>query len=180
MKRWNWIAAAVATVMVVLLVAGDVTAPVLAAGRSKNAFGFNSSNVHGFPTGSAEITGGGAYDMGTNFVHAAGGCRCTSDIHQGPFNGCLADEGVRWDTAALLENTPFKCSASASETLKTAHTGGHTVALVADFYRQGDGIDESFTAKMIVSDTDLAPDVAGVQNVWIQGIGCDSAVVNFN
>ena len=61
-----------------------------------------------------------------------------------------------------------------------AHTGDQTVVLVADFYRQGDGTDESFTAKMIVSDVDLAPEIAGVQNVWIQGIGCGSAVANFN
>jgi hypothetical protein len=54
------------------------------------------------------------------------------------------------------------------------------VVLVADFYRASDGIDESFTAQMIVSSQDLAPDIAGVQNVWIQGVGCGSAVVNFN
>jgi hypothetical protein len=32
---------------------------------------------------------------------------------------------------------------------------------------------------MIVSEIDLAPEIPGVQNVWIQGIGCGSAVVNF-
>jgi len=51
---------------------------------------------------------------------------------------------------------------------------------MADFYRQGDGNDESFTAKMIVSNSDLAADIPGVQNVWIQGVGCGSATVNFN
>ena len=52
--------------------------------------------------------------------------------------------------------------------------------LVSDFYRQGDGNDESFTAKMIVSSSDLDPVLPGVQNVWIQGVGCGSAIVNFN
>jgi hypothetical protein len=32
---------------------------------------------------------------------------------------------------------------------------------------------------MIVSESDLAPEIDGVQNVWIQGIGCGPAVVSF-
>jgi hypothetical protein len=87
---------------------------------------------------------------------------------------------VRWDTSALLSSTTFKCTGATGETLKTAHTGDKTVVLFSDFYRQGDGNDESFTAQMIVSETDLAPDIEGVQNVWIQGIGCGTAIVNFN
>ena len=52
--------------------------------------------------------------------------------------------------------------------------------LDADFYRAGDGNDESFTAQMIVSAEDIAPDIAGIQNVWIQGVGCASAIANFS
>jgi len=52
--------------------------------------------------------------------------------------------------------------------------------LQADFYRAGDGIDESFTAQMIVSETDLASDIDGVQNLWVQGVGCGTAIVHFN
>jgi hypothetical protein len=48
------------------------------------------------------------------------------------------------------------------------------------FIAPPNGIHESFTAQMIVSSQDLAPDIAGVQNVWIQGVGCGTAVVNFN
>jgi hypothetical protein len=33
---------------------------------------------------------------------------------------------------------------------------------------------------MIVSQDDLAPEIEGVQNVWIQGVGCGSAIVHFN
>jgi hypothetical protein len=51
--------------------------------------------------------------------------------------------------------------------------------LLADFYRQGDGDVESFTARMFVSDSDQAPDIEGVQNVWIAGVGCGTAIVNF-
>jgi hypothetical protein len=52
--------------------------------------------------------------------------------------------------------------------------------LLADFYRAGDGNDESFTGKMIVSTQDLDPETPGVQNVWIEKVGCGTAVVNFN
>jgi hypothetical protein len=80
----------------------------------------------------------------------------------------------------VLISTGFKCSGSSDELGKTAITGVNTVVLLANFYLQGDSNDESFTARMIVSDLDLAPDVSGVQNVWIQGIGCGSAIVDFN
>jgi hypothetical protein len=33
---------------------------------------------------------------------------------------------------------------------------------------------------MIVSADDIAPDAAGIQNVWIQGVGCASAVAHFS
>ena len=59
-------------------------------------------------------------------------------------------------------------------------TDDHTAVLLADFYRAGDGNDESFTGQMIVSDGDIAPDIPGVQNLWVQGVGCGTANVNFN
>jgi hypothetical protein len=80
----------------------------------------------------------------------------------------------------VLPSTTFKCTGAATETLKAAETGDKTVVLLADFYRQGDGNDESFTAQMIVSETDLDPDADGIQNVWIQQVGCGTAIVNFN
>jgi len=180
MKK-SWISVSLAGfVVVVFLLTGGAGGAIQAFTQAKVGFGFNSPNISGFPTGAAELTGGGAYVPGTTFVHSGGHFRCIQTILQGPLNGCLAGQGIRWDTAALLASTTFKCTGSASETLKTATTGSHTVVLVADFYRQGDGNDESFTAKMIVSDSDLASDVSGTQNVWIQGVGCGSAVVNFN
>ena len=87
---------------------------------------------------------------------------------------------MRWDTSALLPSAGFKCTGAAGEPLKTAFTGDSTVVLLADFYRQGDGNDESFTARMIVSQADLDPVAPGLQNVWIQGVGCGEAIVNFN
>jgi hypothetical protein len=152
----------------------------IASASGNEAFGFNAPLVSGFPGGRAvEVTGGGAYDL-PSFVHSGGSFRCLSDITAGPFNGCLTGQGVRWDTSSLLPSTMFKCTGAAGETLKTAQTGDKTVVLFSDFYRQGDGDDESFTAQMIVSETDLDPVAPGVQNVWIQGVGCGTATLNFN
>ena len=150
-----------------------------ASAEASRAFGFNAASISGFPGGrAAELTGGGAFNLAANFVHSGGGFRCLADINGGPFNSCLTGQGIRWDTAALLPSTGFQCTGA--DSLKTANTGNTTVVLLADFYRQGDGDIESFTAKMIVSESDLAPEIDGIQNVWIQGIGCGSAVVSFN
>jgi hypothetical protein len=157
-----------------------LAASALAASGGNVGFGFNARDVSGFPTGSATLTGGGAYNPVSGFVHSAGGFRCTSDVGQGPLKGCLAGEGVRWDTVNLLRSTTFKCTGAAAEPLKTATTDENTVVLLADFYRAGDGNDESFTAQMIVSADDIAPDIGGIQDVWIQGVGCASAIANFS
>jgi hypothetical protein len=161
----------------------------LVAQPAQAGFGFNAPDISGFPTGAVRLTGGGAYDLTTEFVNSAGGFRCLEDVTQGPLSmsinpddpgPCLAGQGVRWDTAALLTSTTFKCTGLATEQLKTALTSDTTVVLQADFYRAGDGNDESFTAQMIVSETDLAPDISGIQNVWVQGVGCGTATVHFS
>jgi hypothetical protein len=174
--------------LALVMLAGLVFAMVgsgTAQAAAKTGFGFNARDIRGFPTGAASLTGGGAFDAATGFVHSSGGFSCLEDVNQGPLSlppghGCLAGEGVRWDTAAVRASTMFKCTGAAVETLKTATTDANTVGLDADFYRAGDGNDESFTAQMIVSEDDIAPDIAGVQNVWIQGVGCGSAIVHFS
>jgi hypothetical protein len=171
---------------IIALVPAVLAAAVLLVAASASAapgnigFGFNARDISGFPTGSATLTGGGAYNPTSGFVHSGGGFRCTSDIGQGPLKGCLAGEGVRWDTVDLRRSTTFKCTGAAGESLKTVSTDENTVGLDADFYRAGDGNDESFTAQMIVSAEDIAPDIVGIQNVWIQGVGCASAIANFS
>jgi hypothetical protein len=168
----------------------DALRPALkAVGRS--GFGFNGS-VKGFTAGEVRLTGGGSFDPATasnivptkTSVASAGGFDCTFTVAQGPLAGCITGQGVRWDTEQLLASTSFKCTES--DTPRPAATGDHTVVLLADFYRAGDGVDESFRAQMIVSDKDLVPDVdnvpetLGVQNLWVQGVGCGTAIVNFN
>jgi hypothetical protein len=147
--------------------------------------GFNGS-VSGFPSGVVRLTGGGSFDpLGASNivptvtpVASGGGFDCTIAVNQGPLRGCETGQGVRWDTAQLLASTNFKCTGA--DAAKPAATGSHTMVLLADFYRAGDGNDESFTAQMIVSDGDLAPEIPGVQNLWVQGVGCGTAIVNFN
>jgi hypothetical protein len=152
----------------------------------QSAFGFNGA-VNGFPTGAVSVTGGGAYNLAKHFVFSGGGFSCLEDVLQGPLSmsinaddpgPCLAGEGVRWDTAQLLGSTGFTCTGADAQ--KTAVTSDTTVVLQADFYRAGDGIEESFTAKMIVSAMDIAPtDFPGV-NLWVQGVGCGTAIVHFS
>jgi hypothetical protein len=165
-----------------------LTPAQLAQGQLRVGFGFNGT-VSGFPKGKVFLTGGGSYDRIANLVHSGGGFRCLEDVLQGPLSTsinsqdpgpCRAGEGVRWDTAALLPNTTFKCTGAASEALKTAVTSDTTVVLQADFYRASNGNDESFTGKIIVSDGDIAPDFPGA-NLWVEKVGCGTAVaVNFS
>jgi hypothetical protein len=163
-----------------------VATPLAARAQGRVGFGFNGS-VSGFPTGKVFLTGGGAYEPGSPVVHAGGGFTCINAVGQGPLSisinpndpgPCLDNEGIRWDTAELLDRTSFKCTGSASD--ETAVTGDTTVVLQADFYRTGDGNDESFTAKMIVSSHDISSNFPGV-NLWVQGVGCGVAqAVNFS
>jgi len=158
-----------------------LAASALAASDGQTGFGFNAGEIKGFPAGAVSLTGGGAFNLETGFVHSGGGFRCTEDVLGNvPLNGCLAGQGVRWDTEELLPSTGFKCTGTAGEGQKTATTGDRIVVLQSDFYRAGDGIDESFRARLIVSQDDIAPDTLGVQNVWIQGVGCGSAIVHFD
>jgi hypothetical protein len=178
---------------VVALAAGLILIVQASAASGHVGVGFNAPSIAGFPGdftgGTAFLSGGGAYDPATAsntdpesaFVHSNGGFRCLADVRQGPLQGCLEGQGVRWDTDGLLQSTGFKCTGSATETKKTAVTDAHTVVLVSDFYRAGDGNDASFkNVQVIVADHDLAPDIDGIQNVWIQQVGCGTANVNFS
>jgi len=162
-------------------------APVVAQ-PPQAGFGFNGS-VSGFPTGAVSVTGGGAYELSSGFVHAAGGFSCIDSVHQGPLSNsvnqndpgpCLTGQGVRWDTAAVLPSTMFSCTGR--DTPKLATTSDTLVVLEADFYRDGDANNASFRAQMMVSATDIAPgnDFPGLQNLWVQGVGCGTANVNFS
>lgn len=183
----------VSLALVVALAAGLVLIVQATAATGHVGVGFNAPAIAGFPGdftgGTAFLSGGGAYepasasndDPESAFVHSNGGFRCLADVRQGALQGCLQGQGVRWDTDGLLQSTGFKCTGRATEAKKTAVTDAHTAVLVSDFYRAGDGNDASFkNVQVIVADHDLAPDVDGVQNVWIQQVGCGTANVNFS
>ena len=169
------IGASLAALVAVAALALAVAVPARAS--ASVGFSFHAANITGISTGSAFLTGGGAFDPAGANVHAGGGFRCTNTIAQAPFAGFVAGQGVRWDTSELLPSTMFKCTAA--EAPRAISTDAHTVVLAADFYRAGDGNDESFTAPMIVSTSDLDRDLPGDQHVWIQGIGCGLASVSF-
>ncbi len=179
-------------IMMTLLAAAFMLLPMprtLSQGKANQSFGFNAASIKGFPTGEAFLTGGGAYNPATGFVNSAGGFRCLQDVLQGPLSvsinsddpgACLTGQGVRWDTVELLASFQFKCTGAAGEPLKTAVTDDNTVVMVADFYRQGDGNEESFTARMFVSAVDedlivLAFRTSGYRE-WVAGM----RIVNFN
>jgi hypothetical protein len=146
---------------------------------SQVGFGFNGA------AGVVILTGGGSFNPATasNLVPsdtraaAGGGFSCTENVVAGPLANCAAGDGVRWDGVQLLASTTFKCSAA--DVVRAAATSNRTAILIADFYRAGDGNEDSFTAQMIVSEDDIAVDLPGVQNLWIQGVGCGAAIVNF-
>ena len=177
------------------LACSDPTSPAGAAGAAgpafsaggRAAFGFNGT-ASGFPTGLVRLTGGGSFDplSGKNTIpsetsgHGNGGFSCLVDFTSTPLNGCAAGQGTHWDTVQLLASSGFKCGGVVNEQGKTATTGEGVFVVRADFYRAGDGDEASFHANMFVADHDLADDVPGVQNIWIQGVGCGTGVINFN
>src|SRR5262249_10116582 len=120
------IGASLAT-LVALTAAVLVLVVPASAASGRIGVGFNAPSIAGFPGdvsgGEAFLTGGGAYapatasnaDPESAFVHSSGGFRCLQDVQQGPLEGCLRGQGVRWDTDGLLESTHFKCTGAASE-----------------------------------------------------------------
>ena len=174
----------------ILLLFGIILATPCVQATGRHGFGFNASNITGI-SGSVFLTGGGAFSL-PDFIHSGGGFSCTSSVSAGPFAndlntksrleqgpGCQTGEGVRWDAAELLASVQFKCFGA--DTPHTATTTDKTVVMKSDFYEASNGIHESFAdVPMIVSAVDLRADLDGVQNVWIAGVGCGSAIVHFN
>jgi len=163
------------TIMAVLAVSALLAPISMAHGQAgRHSFSFHAQGIGG----AVFMTGGGAYDPGLGFLEGGGGFRCTSDINAGPLAGLKAGEGTHWKASAILPSSGFKCGGIPGEPLKTAVTDDDTVVMQVDFFRQGDGATPSFTAKVFVSAVDENPDEPQIQNVWIQGVGCDEARVD--
>lgn len=151
----------------------DAIAQASSATYYHSMFHLNSRDVSGYPTGTMHITGGGSYDWrDSGYIRGSGSFTCATSVDQGPLAGCTERQGTRWSATDLLFSAEYACSPG--DPPSVAVTGPESVAFLADFYRKGDGRDASFRAKVIVSTADLAPDVPGVQHVWIEGVGCGS------
>jgi hypothetical protein len=177
MKRLGAFAVFAAAVPIVVL-----GASAAGAAGPNTSFAFNARDISGLtPTsGAVTLTGGGAFNFSsTHPAHSGGSFSCTSTVGgSGLLAGCQTGEGVRWDSDTLLPNQTFKCLAT-EPIANNVSTSDDTVVLHADFYRAGDGTDESFQANMIVSARDIDGQLGGVQNVWVQGVGCATGAVHF-
>ena len=174
---------ALATAVLVLVVPAS-------AASGQVGVGFNAPAISGFqPGGKVFLSGGGAYDPRAHPIPiprmhpytrtAASAVSKTSD--RAPSRAACKGRASAGDSEGLLASTGFKCTGAASEAGKTAVTNEHTAVLLSDFYRAGDGNDASFkNVKVIVADHDLAPDIDGIQNVWIQQVSCGTARINFS
>jgi hypothetical protein len=151
-----------------------IGASAAVAAGPNTSFAFNARGIGG----AVALTGGGAFGSSSHPAHSGGGFRCTSPVSSGPLAGCQTGEGVRWDSDTLLTSTNFKCVPN--EALKPVSTSDDTVVLHAEFYRAGDGTHESFNANMFVSTHDIDDAIPGVQNVWVQGVGCATGAVHFS
>lgn len=159
----------------VVLAAAALLAPVSnARSQGTHSFALHAESIGG----SVSMTGGGTFDPASGFLQGGGAFRATRDITAGPLAGLRAGEGTHWEASELLRSSGFKCGGVPGEALKTATTDDDTVVLKVRFFRQGDGGTPSFTANVFVSAEDENPDQPGIQNVWIQGVGCDQADVN--
>src|SRR5439155_20709183 len=118
-------------------------ASVASADGPNTSFAFSARDITG-TSGAVTLTGGGAFNSSsTHPAHSGGSFSCTSPVGGiGLLAGCQTGQGVRWDSDTLLPGTNFKCLAN--EAPKPVSTSDDTVVLHADFYRAGDGINESF------------------------------------
>ena len=175
LKRLGAFAVFAAAVPIVVL-----GASAAGAAGPNTSFAFNARDITG-TSGAVTLTGGGAFNSSsTHPAHSGGSFSCTSPVGgSGLLAGCQTGQGVRWDSDTLLPNQTFKCVAS-SPVANTVSTSDDTVVLHADFYRAGDGINESFQANMVVSAHDIDNTLQGVQNVWVQGVGCATGAVHFS
>lgn len=166
-------------IVLAVLAVGALLAPFTNAesqGR-RQPFAFRAASISS-ASGEVSLTGGGTYDPQFRVAEGGGEFRSKTDITQGPLAGCRAGEGLHWKIDQLLDSSGFKCGGSAAEPLKTVVTDGQTIVAQAQFFRFGDGDRPSFTAKIFVSAVDQDPDAPGIQNVWIQGVGCGEATTN--
>jgi len=125
--------------------------------------------------GAIEITGGGTVNPQTGTQRTGGQFRALSDITAGPLNGLRAGDGVRWEVTDFLPSTLFKCVGA--EVAQTVTESPNTIVAKVAFFTRADGNVASFSANVFISTDDQDPLQPGIQNIWIQGVGCADALV---
>ena len=163
--------------------------------HGNQAFGFRAPSISGHINaggGAVSLSGGGAYDPATGFIHAGGSFRCIADFPAAgtelpPLAGCKAGQGGTWIATALLPSRNFRCRGGGKTgpepVDKTVNSDDKTVVMTVDFYLlRGRNEPVAVEGSMFVSQIDEATDAAnpGIQNVWINRIGCGEAIANFN
>ena len=143
--------------------------------RNRRSIRIHFTSISGAPTGEALLQGGGSFDPVSGVVKASGQFHVVRDINQGPLSGLKAGEELRWVAVQALRSTGFKCAGGA-ELLKTAVTDDNTLVLSAHFFRETDELNP-LTASLFISADDEALDLTGIQNTWVQGLGCGDADV---
>jgi hypothetical protein len=144
-----------------------------------HAAGNHSVHVQADRVGdSIELKGAGAFDTAGNFIALNGQFHVRKDIPAGPLGGLRDGDFGRWKATAILQSSGFKCAGP--DPIKTVLGDDDTVVFQADFFRQGDGDRASFSAKVFISSQDEDLETPGIQNVWIQGVGCDQAEVDLH
>ena len=107
-------------------------------------------------------------DPESAFVHSNGGFRCLEDVGQGPLQGCLKGRASAGTRTASCEHglQVHRRGDRAREDGRDRRAHGRPPVRLLP---RGDGNDASFkNVKVIVADHDLAHDIDGIQNVWIQ------------
>lgn len=147
------------------------------ADSTQHTFHLQAPSIRGAASGEVSLVGGGTFNPATGFVEGGGEFRSLQGVNQGPLAGLRAGEGVHWKALQLLTQSGFKCGADPAEPLKQAFTSERTIVMKVGFFRLGDGATPSFIGNVFVSLDDLDPAADGMQNVWIQQVGCATATV---
>ncbi len=148
------------------------------AGNTTHSVSLRDAIVRSDAGGEVRLKGSGTYDPGSGLLLVSGTFRCVGDVTQGPLAGCRGGERGRWEGANVLPSLSFPHTGAAGEAPGLAATDASTLAMQAEFWRDSaDGGAAPLRAKLILSANDLDPDQPGVQNVWIEGVGCAAAAV---
>lgn len=127
------------------------------------------------------LAGGGVYDPTTGFIKAEGSFHCIETVgnQNSGLYPCEAGQSGHWHAVTLLASRLLRCI-GAPEPQNSVGTDDDTVVFTATFYLRGSGNPETRLVEVFVSNVDEKAYYEGIQNVWVQGVGCGDAIATFN